>query len=385
MEQATNMDNFVRSFLIGKNDSPRFVQPYRDSVGLYNEVNSVPPMVNQLNTSQYPSPVYQPPSNEPPNSPGYSTYGCFYCSSPTHRAPQCFERQQLIDSKKIHLSENNRICPGPSEGKLPPFRFAYGQPQKPAVEAYLRSIISEQQTSLIKSPDQATGSNRIPLGDRNPTTSANNPGGHAVKNMLIEVEDDDIGLRRADLGVDEEDEMRAWEVDDSGHSVDILASRIERPPLRRNPPRNPLKPDNRNYQILKRKEEEEERFASAKTLRAGNYQPVSVEPIDEVPILMPPQDLLDTQDIEMSDVRRRDYRVLPAALPQALKSLPPPRNALQDVASALTSTNRKNLRDRLQSESDPEALLERILNQPVEGIKVREILSGNPMLIRMVF
>ena len=70
----------------------------------------------------------------------------------------------------------------------------------------------------------------------------------------------------------------------------------------------------------------------------------------------------------------KDFTIKPAALPAALARLPP--NARPRI---------RRLVDELRGEAKPEQVLNKILDQKVEGITTRELLSNSLALLKLVF
>jgi hypothetical protein len=274
------------------------------------------------------------PDNQNQGRPGH----CYLCFSSSHWAVQCPEAPALCTAGIMHFNQQNQICAGPVGSGEKMFQFAPGNTR----------ILQLKQFS------QRTNSN-------SPSTPETK-----VSSLSLAAEEPDPGAES-----DEEVRNFSWVEDEDGW-VAVGASRAEK--KKDDKPYGGLKDGRDQHRVLKNRQEKETGIAVARHLRSGKWKPVTsvdeTEEMNQQDVPMPDQ----PQPTFVRSTSPKDFTIKPAALPAALARLPPN-----------TRPRIRRLVDELRGEAKPEQVLNKILDQKVEGITTRELLSNSPALLKLVF
>lgn len=269
---------------------------------------------------------------------GQSQQGCFYCGG-QHSERFCQLKQEDINKQFIHLDIDNRICPGPAPTS--------GQPRKQSLYLHRNG---PKRPQIIAEFERQKGAL--------PTVSPMVNGIHLLVGSTA-VSEVDLDATAEVYG--DELEYSDWDEDGSVVWGQVGAARLD----------SKKSSTSTNYQdkhrVLKNRLEKEKKMPSMKHMRAGNYERAMVS-----------EELDREQDVEMVD--------------KPIKQLERFQNDFQSSAMPVARTisgsrlpRPKRLVDELKDTADPKALLDKIMDQKLDGITVREVFANSPALLRMAF
>ena len=229
----------------------------------------------------------------------------------------------------VHLNKDNRLCLGPFREGAPALRLQRGRPQGEQVR--LHTAGTEYDENINDRPKKEVSAQSS-----------------SVAGLTF------VGIRSDDE--DElEEEVEGYGVVNVMSITEANAARVEKPEVKEKWS-NPTK-------ILKKKAENEKKYAVGKSLRSGTWVPATVTDITE--------EVGTTEDME---VEEDDAPVGPVNV----ESVKKPR------VTRAPLVQRRKFMDYLKETSSTESLLNEIMDQCV-SVRLRDIMTSSESLMKLMF